>query len=83
MHTDKNEEITRSIIGSAIEISRVLGAGFLERVYERAMIQELAVRGLEAKSQVSFRICYKGQYIGDYIADLVVEQKVIVELKMR
>lgn len=60
MDTDKNEEITRAIIGSAIEISRVLGAGFLEKVYERAMIQELALRGLGAKAQASYRICYKG-----------------------
>jgi GxxExxY protein len=81
MHTDKSADVTRTIIGSAIEVSRVLGAGFLEKVYERAMIQELALRGLKAEPQVSFRVCYKGQYIGEYIADLVMEQKVIVELK--
>src|SRR5215471_19269803 len=81
MYTDKGEDVTGTIIGSAIEVSRVLGAGFLEKVYERAMIQELALRGLKAEPQVSFRVCYKGQYIGEYIADLVVEQEVIVELK--
>jgi len=59
----------------------VLGAGFLERVYERALLRELALRGVNAKAQVSFRVCYKGQYVGEYLADLVVEEKLIVELK--
>jgi GxxExxY protein len=59
----------------------VLGAGFLEEVYERALIRELAFRGVSAKAQVSFPVCYKGQYVGEYVADLVVEEKVIVELK--
>ena len=59
----------------------MLGAGFLEKVYERALIHELALRGVSAKAQVSFPISYKGQYLGEYAADLVVGEKVIVELK--
>jgi GxxExxY protein len=59
----------------------VLGAGFLEKVYERVLLRELAFRGVSAKAQVSFPVCYKGQYVGEYVADLVVEEKVIVELK--
>jgi GxxExxY protein len=59
----------------------VLGAGFLEKVYERALIRELALRGVNAKAQVSFPVCYKGQYVGEYVADLVVEEQLIVELK--
>jgi GxxExxY protein len=59
----------------------VLGSGFLERVYERALIRELALRGVNAKAQVPFRVCYKGQYVGEYLADLVVEEKLILELK--
>ena len=39
------------------------------------------MRGVSAKAQVSFPVCYKGQYVGEYVADLVVEEKVIVELK--
>ena len=69
------------MIGSAFEIANVLGAGFLEKVYERALIRELALRGVRAKAQVSFPVCYKGQYVGEYMADLVVEEKLIVELK--
>ena len=52
----------------------MLGSGFLEKVYERALIRELLLRGLNA-------VCYKGQHVGEYAADLVVEEKVIVELK--
>ncbi len=61
----------------------VIGAGFLEKVYERALIQELALRGVCVKAQVSFPIPYKGKYLGEYAADLVVGEKVIVELKCR
>lgn len=45
------------------------------------MLRELGLRGLGAKAQVSFPVCYKGQYVGEYVADLVVEEEIIVELK--
>jgi GxxExxY protein len=73
--------LTESIIGSAFEVANVLGAGFREKVYERALVRELALRGVSAKTQVSFPVCYKGKYVGEYLADLVVEEKIIVELK--
>jgi GxxExxY protein len=50
----------------------VIGAGFLEKVYQRALIHEAALRGVSAKAQVSFPISYKGKYLGEYAADLVV-----------
>lgn len=84
MDTDSHgwePELTEKIIGAAFEVANVLGPGFLEKIYERAMIRELALRGLGAKPQVSFRVSYKGHYLGEYMADLVVEEKVIVELK--
>ena len=62
-------------------MANVLGAGFLEKVYERALIRELALRGVSAKAQVSFPVCYKGQYVGEYVADLLVGQRPFVELK--
>ena len=74
-------DLSEAVIGSAFEIANVLGAGFLEKVYERALIRELALRGVHAKAQVSFPVCYKGQYVGEYVADFVVEEKLIVELK--
>jgi len=79
MDTDAHgseSDLTEAVIGSAFEVANVLGAGFLEKIYERAMIQELRLRGLAAKSQVSLPVCYKGQYLGEYL-----EQKLIVELK--
>jgi GxxExxY protein len=66
--------LTEGVIGSAFEVANVLGSGFLEKLYERALIRELALRGLSAKAQVSFPVCYKGQYVGEYVADLVVEE---------
>jgi len=84
MDTDAHgseSDLTEAVIGSAFEVANVMGAGFLEEVYERALIRELAFRGVSAKAQVSFPVCYKGQYVGEYVADLVVEEKVIVELK--
>ena len=84
MDTDSHglePDLTEAIIGSAFEVANVLGAGFMEKIYERALIRELALRGVSAKAQVSFPVCYKGQYLGEYLADLVVEGKVIVELK--
>jgi len=53
------------------EVSKALGAGFLEHVYERAMLRGLTLRGVSAKTQASFPVCYKGQYVGEYCADLV------------
>ena len=66
---------------SAFEVANVLGPGFLEKVYERALIRELGLRHMTAKRQVSFPVSYKGQYVGEYIADLVVEEQILVELK--
>lgn len=74
-------ELTQVIIGSAFEVQNVLGAGFLEKVYERALMRELTLRGLNARAHVSFPVCYKGQRVGEYMSDLVVQEKVIVELK--
>ena len=84
MDTDAHEresDLTEVVIGAAFEVASVIGAGFLEKVYERALIHELALRGVPAKAQVSFPISYKGKYLGEYAADLVVDENVIVELK--
>lgn len=83
MHTNKHEfdALVETIVGAVYEVSNVLGCGFLEKLYERALLQELAMRGLAVQSRVPFPVAYKGQPIGDYFADLVVESKIIVELK--
>ncbi len=84
MHTNSHKSIDESVeavIGAAYEVSNVLGAGFLEKVYERALVRELALRGLGVKSQVSHSVSYKGYCVGEYLADLVVENQLLVELK--
>ncbi len=73
--------ITYAINGAVFEVNRVLGPGFLEKVYENALLVELRRRGLKAESQVPIKVLYKENAVGEYIADIVVEDKVIVELK--
>ena len=74
-------EITYKINGAIFEANRILGPGFLEKVYENALLIEFRERGLKARSQVPISVKYKGNSVGEYIADLLVEEKVIVELK--
>jgi GxxExxY protein len=73
--------LAEAVIGSAYEVSNELGAGFLEKVYERALRHELALRGFDVRSQVSYAVAYKGHHVGDYVADLMVENQILVELK--
>ena len=73
--------IAERVIGGVYEVANTLGAGFLEKVYERALVRELGLRGLRAKAQVGFPVIYKDQCVGEYLADVVVEERVVVELK--
>jgi GxxExxY protein len=77
-------EISEKIIGAAIEVHRILGPGLLESVYEDALCHELHLRGLQFKRQQSVPIPYKGIKLGtDLRLDLLVEDKVIVDLKAK
>ncbi len=74
--------ITKEIIGAAIEVHKILGPGLLEKPYELCLIHELELRGLKCESQKPVSIRYKGIVLDDSLKlDLVVENKVIVELK--
>ena len=75
------EALVEKVIGAAYEVSNVLGAGFLEKIYERALIEELGLRGLAVKAQAPFPVAYKGKHIGTYAADLVVADRLLVEVK--
>lgn len=77
----KYSDITQSVIGCAFEVSNELGAGFLESVYERALLLALVQQGLSVQSQHPIRVMFRGHSVGDFYADLLVEGKVIVELK--
>ncbi len=77
-------EISERVIGAAIEVHRILGPGLLESVYEDALCHELHLRGLQFKRQQNVPIPYKGIKLGtDLRLDLLVENKVIVDLKAK
>ncbi|MDH3314166.1 MAG: GxxExxY protein [Betaproteobacteria bacterium] len=73
--------ITERIITCVYRVSNTLGSGFLEKVYENALAIELRKGGLKVEQQHPIRVLYNGQSVGDFAADLLVEDRVIVELK--
>jgi GxxExxY protein len=77
----QHEEITRAILKAFYKVYNTLGYGFLEKVYENALAHELTRAGLAVQQQMPIRVYYDGLSVGDYFADLVVEGKIIVELK--
>ena len=77
----KKDDLTYKIRGAIFEVNRVLGHGFLEKVYENALMVELEDKGLKAESQVPISVQYKNREVGEYFADVVVEDEVILELK--
>ena len=74
-------ELAYQINGAIYEVNRTLGAGFLEKVYENALMFELRFRKMRAENQVPIKIEYKGEIVGDYYADIVVNNLVILEIK--
>jgi len=78
----EHEEITEAIIGAAFEVHGILGYGFLEKVYQKAMQIELKIRGMSCVLEEPIKVNFKGYLVGDYAADLFVEKKVLVELKV-
>jgi len=74
-------ELTKSIIGCFYKVYNTLKYGFLEKVYENALKQELVKAGHKVKSQKRINVYYGGEVVGEYFADLVVDDKVILELK--
>jgi len=76
-----HEEITGAIIKAFYTVYNTLGYGFLEKVYENALVHELTKLGLEVGQQMAIKVYYDGCLVGEYFADLVVESCVIVEIK--
>jgi len=83
MGTDeyKHKVLTERIIQAAFSVHNTLGSGFLEKVYENAMVIELGKAGLNAVQQAPLQVAYEGSIVGEYFADLMVEGKIILELK--
>src|SRR3972149_9297606 len=89
MNTDKHggymelleKDLTEKIIAACLEVSNELGAGFLESVYERALLIALTDKGLKAETQVPLKVVFRNRVVGDFYADTLVENLVIIELK--
>ena len=76
-----HSDITSEILNIAFEVHKVIGPGFVESVYQKAMIVECSLRNIEADSEIQLPIFYKNVMVGSRRADLLVKKKVIVELK--
>ena len=74
-------DLSYAIIGAAMEVHRIPGPGYLEAVYQTALAHELRLRGVPFEEQVHLPVTYKGISAGEYVADIVVDGKLILELK--
>jgi len=85
MNTNKDKiiykELSYRIVGLAMEGHRKLGYGFLEKIYENALMVLFRREGIEAKQQSPIKVYFEGEIVGDYFADILVEDKIIIELK--
>ena len=85
MNTDykdsKYKELTEKIIGTFYKVYNNLGYGFLEKVYENAMMLDFRKENIPAVSQYAIKVFYKDEIVGEYFADILVDDKVIVEIK--
>ncbi len=77
----EHDPLSEAVIGCVFRVANGLGSGFLEKVYENALLHELRKAGLQARQQVSVSVQYDGQNVGDYIGDVVVEGRLLLELK--
>jgi len=81
MSDEEMNALTERIIGCAFRVSNGLGCGFLEKVYENALVHELRKNGLTAEAQRPINVYYDGVLVGEYFADVLVENTVVLELK--
>ncbi len=75
------DSLTEQVLAAIFEVSNTLGAGFLEKVYERALLREVSLRGIQTTAQASFKVTYKDRPVGEYFADILVENVLVIELK--
>lgn len=76
-----HEALTAQALESCFEVSRELGTGFLESVYEKALLVALRQKGLEAQAQCPLTVNFRGHIVGEFYADILLDGKIILELK--
>ena len=81
MENYKHKELTSAIIGCFYDVYNELGFGFLEKVYENALMMELETKGFVVEKQKQIKVYFKEKQVGEYFADLIVDECVIIELK--
>ena len=81
MKSYKHREITEKIIGAAQKVHNTLGYGFLEKVYQNSLVIELRTLGFDVEVEQPIAVQYRDEIVGNYVADIVVDGKVILEIK--
>jgi GxxExxY protein len=77
----EHDALTESVIGCAFKVANALGPGFLEKVYENALAHDLRKSGLVVVQQAPIQVTYDGEVVGSYVTDLLIESRLILELK--
>ena len=75
------KELSYEIVAAALEVHKNLGPGFTEKIYEEAFCKELRLRSISFQRQFGLTVCYKGEEIGKYQLDLLIDDKIVVEIK--
>ena len=76
------EDVTKKILEACFEVSNELGIGYLESVYEKALLIALRQKGLKAENQVPLKVKFRGEVVGEFFVDILVENKILIELKV-
>ena len=77
----QHEGLTAKILEACFQVSNELGSGFLESVYEKALALALRQKGIDFRCQVPLKVTFRGEPVGEFFADIIIEDKVLVELK--
>jgi GxxExxY protein len=81
MENYKHNEITEKIIGAAYKVHNTLGSGFLEKVYQNSLVIEIRALGFGVEVEKPMKVYYHGEVVGNYVADIIVDGKVLLEIK--
>jgi GxxExxY protein len=81
MKNYKYSEMTEKIIGAAYKVHNTLGSGFLEKVYQNSLVIEIRALGFDVEVEKPVKVYYHGEVVGNYVADIIVDGKVLLEIK--